>query len=185
MNWVLEVEPMDVGEDVKAVSVELVESDEAREPARGKEAAHVWARVLPAIAGEEPWGLDFFSHLERVREYYSGHNIRWREASGRSIVVTVRDEEDIAGLFERFEAETFGVRAGKRFVEGDSAVEQELARRGVDAYHKSFPDYFFCGVCEFEDASLALLSTKLWASEVIRRVKPALKGMEVTVRLPA
>jgi hypothetical protein len=185
MNWVLEVEPMDVGEGVKAVSVELVESDEAREPARGKEAAHVWARVLPAIAGDEPWGLDFFSHLERVKKYCSAHDIAWREASSRSIVVTAQNLEELAGLFERFETETFGVRAGKRFVEGDSEVEQELARCGVDAYHKSFPDYFFCGVCEFEDASLALLSMKLWASEVIRRVKPALKGREVTVRLPA
>ena len=45
----------------------------------------------------------------------------------------------------------------------------------LDAYHAAFPNYFYCGICEFEDASLVLLSEKLWASEVIRRVRPVLK----------
>ena len=61
----------------------------------------------------------------------------------------------------------------------------ELARRGVDAYHTAFAKYFFCAVCNFEDGSLVLLSEKLWASEVIRRVRPVLEGLEVDARLPA
>ena len=90
-------------------------------------------------------------------------------------------------LLGRFEAETFGARAGALVASGaagDPALEGELARRGVDAYHPVFPNYFFCGVCGFEDGSLVLLSEKLWASEVIRRVRPAIKGLEVEVRLP-
>jgi hypothetical protein len=68
---------------------------------------------------------------------------------------------------------------------GDPALEGELARLGVDAYHTAFPNYFFCAVCGFEDGSLVLLSEKLWASEVIRRVRPALEGQDTEVRLPS
>jgi hypothetical protein len=64
-------------------------------------------------------------------------------------------------------------------------LEGELARKGVDAYHKAFANYFFCAVCNFEDGSLVLLSKKLWASEVIRRVRPALEGLDVEIRLPS
>ena len=62
-------------------------------------------------------------------------------------------------------------------------LEGELARRGVDAYHTAFPRYSFCAICNFEDGSLVVLSAKLWASEVIRRVRPALEGQEVEIRL--
>ena len=34
-----------------------------------------------------------------------------------------------------------------------------------------------------EDGSLILLSEKLWASEVIRRIRPALEGQDVEIRL--
>ena len=44
--------------------------------------------------------------------------------------------------------------------------------------------HFFCAVCGFEDGSLVLLSEKLWASEVIRRVRPVVEDLEVEVRLP-
>ncbi len=59
----------------------------------------------------------------------------------------------------------------------------ELARRGVDAYHTAFAKYFFCAICNFEDGSLVILSEKLWASEVIRRIRPALEGQEIEIRL--
>ena len=54
-----------------------------------------------------------------------------------------------------------------------------------DAYHRAFPKYFFCAVCDFEEGSLVLLSEKLWASEVIRRVRPVLEGLGVEVQLPS
>jgi hypothetical protein len=183
--YLLDVEPLDLGEDVRAVGLELTEADENREPARGPDAARVWSRVLPATAGNETWALDFFSHLDRVRDYCQRHNIAFREASQRSIVVSAPGPSELEFFLDRFQSETFGARAGGSVVTGDAELEGELARKGVDAYHKAFTNYFFCAVCNFEDGSLVLLSKKLWASEVIRRVRPALEGLDVEIRLPS
>ncbi len=185
--YVLDIEALDLGADVRSVGLDLVEADENREPVRGADAARIWSRVLQATAGQEPWALDFFSHIERVRDFCKLHDIAYREANQRSIIIPAPEAATLESLLERFEAETFGVRAGALVAPGaagDSALEGELARRGVDAYRTAYPNYFFCGVCAFEDASLVLLSEKLWASEVIRRVRPAIKGLEVEVRLP-
>lgn len=183
--YLLEIEPLDLGADVRAVGLDLTEADENREPVRGPDAAAIWSRVLIAAAGAEPWVLDFFSHLDRVREYAGGHGISFREASQRSLVISPLEQSALEALFARFAGETFGARAGERAVAGDAPLEGELARRGVDAYHAAFPNYYFCAVCGFEDGSLVLLSKKLWAGEVIRRVRPALEGLEVEVRLPS
>ena len=182
--YLLDIEPMDLGPDVRAVGLELVEADENREPVRGREAARIWARVFWATAGKEPWALDFFSHLDRVREYCQNHQIAYREANQRSIVIPAPELPQLEALFDRFQNETFGARAGGPIESGEPALEGELARRGVDAYHKAFPNYFFCAVCGFEDGSLVLLSEKLWASEVIRRTRPVVEDLEVEVRLP-
>jgi hypothetical protein len=183
--YILEIEPLDLGEDVRAIGLELAEDDENHEPVRGPDAARIWSRVLPAVAGDQPWALDFFSHLDRIREYCNRHNINYREPNPRTLVVPAPPIEILDPLFERFEGETFGARAGGDVLKGDPAVEGELASHGVDAYHRAFPRYFFCAVCNFEDGSLVLLSEKLWASEAIRRVRPALAGQEVEVRLPS
>jgi hypothetical protein len=188
--YVLDIEALDLGPDVRAIGLELVEADENREPVRGSEAAKIWSRVLRATAGNEPWVLDFFSHIDRVREFCDGHQIAYREANQRLIVIPAPEAASLDILLDRFQRETFGARAGSQMSgppvsEADLALEGELARRGVDAYHKSFPKYFFCGVCAFEDGSLVLLSEKLWASEVIRRVRPALEGQGVEVQLPS
>jgi hypothetical protein len=186
--YLMDIEPLDLGPDVRAVGIELIEADENREPVRGNDAAQVWARTVVAAAGVEPWALDFFSHLDRVRDFCERHQIAFREASQRSIVIPEPEVTAIESLFDRFLGETFGVRAGGAVTTGDPTLEGELARRGVDAYHTAFPNYFFCGVCNFEDGSLVLLSQKLWASEVIRRVRPVLrdlKGIELEIRLPS
>jgi hypothetical protein len=182
--YLLEIEPLDLGVDVRAVGLEFTEADENREPVRGPEAASVWSRVLRATAGDELWTLDFFSHLERVRDYCQRHAIPFREASERCIVVPAPEPAALEALLDRFQAETFGARAGGPLSQGDPILEGELARRGVDAYHAAFSRYFFCAVCVFEDGSLVLLSEKLWASEVIRRVRPALAGQDVEIRIP-
>jgi hypothetical protein len=187
MNYKLDIEALDLGEDVKAVGLELVEADENREPVRGADAARVWARVLPATAGQEPWALDFFSHIDRVRDYCEAHKIDYRPATQRSIVVPAPKPEILEALLERFEGETFGARAGGALASGaehDSTLESELARRGVDAYHAAFTRYSFCGICDFENGSLVVLSEKLWASEIIRRVRPVVKNIGVEVQLP-
>jgi hypothetical protein len=180
----LEVEPLDLGPGVKAIGLELTDPANNREPILGKDAAAIWSRVLPAAAGTEPWGLDFFSHLDRVRNYCQSHEIPYREASEHAIVIPPPPTVVLEGLFERFEKERFGVRAGGGVAAGDPALEGEIARKGVDAYATAYGSYVFCGVCDFENGSLVLLTNKLWASEVLRRIKPVLSSIEVEVRLP-
>lgn len=186
----LEVRTMDLGEDLRAVGLDLRGEDE--EPARGPATAPLWARVLPELAEGETWVLDFFSHLDRVREYCSRHGIAMREKKGSSLVIPAPDSKAMAGLFARFEGETFGVRSGGLLRGKDSsqtaeleALEKALLHRGLDAYHRIFGNYLFCGVCDFSDGSLVVLSESLSATEVLRRVKAALAGLEVEVFHPS
>ena len=46
--YLLEIEPLDLGADVRAMGLELTEADENREPIRGADAARIWSRVLRA-----------------------------------------------------------------------------------------------------------------------------------------
>ena len=181
--YLLEVDPLDLGSDIKAVGLELIHP-QSREPVRGAEAARVWAAALQALAGAEPWGLDCFSHLERVRQSCGLHAVPFREAAARSLVIPMPETGALAAFFERFEGETFGARAGSGIQSPDTQVEAELAQRGVDGYHAAFSRYFFCAVCDFENGFLTLLSNRLWAGEVARRLTPALKDLTVRVQLP-
>jgi hypothetical protein len=181
--YLLEIEPLDLGSDVRAMGLELTEADENREPIRGGDAAKIWSRVLRTIAGTETWALDFFSHLDRLRDYLQRHQIPFREATKHSLAVPAPDLAVLEPLIGRFQGETFGARAAGPLPEPDPALEGELARRGVDAYHTAFARYAFCAICNFEDGSLVLLSEKLWASEVMRRIRPALEGHEIEIRL--
>lgn len=178
----LEIEPLDLGQDVRAVGLDLLEGSD-REPVRGEDAARVWSKVLPAIASKELWALDFFSHLDRVRQFCVARKLEFREASKRSVVISSLQTDTLHDLFKRFAMETFGMRAGSKLETTDSVLENELARKGVDAYHPAYPDYTLCAVCNFEDGSVVVLSNSLWASEIVRRVRPALDGLEVQVRL--
>jgi hypothetical protein len=183
LNYLLEVEPLDLGEDVKAIGLELIEP-QSREPVRGPEAARIWSRVLAVLSATDPWSLDFFSHLDQLKDFCERNRIGFRQAAERCLVIEHPDEEWLEKVLHRFEGETFGVRAGSRVTEGDAALEGELARRGVDAYHKTFSDYLYCGVCDFENGFLTLLTRRLWASEVIRRVTPVVKDLGVEVLIP-
>ena len=179
----LEVGPMDLGADLRAVGLNLADSD--AEPVRGADAAAIWARVLPAVAGDQAWALDFFSHLDRLRDYCTRHGVACREASAHSIVVPAPELDTLEAFIARFEGETFGVRAGGPLKSGDAAVEGDLARRGVDAYHPVFGNYYFCAVCDFSNGSLVLLTKTLTSGEVARRLRGALDGLEVEVVLPS
>jgi len=184
LHYVMEIEPLDLGADVKAVGLDLMEV-ESREPARGGDAARIWAATLGALPATEPWALDFFAHLDPVREYCLSHAVVFEEkSSGHSLVIPAPPHESLVNLIERFAGETFGARAGALLTADDAAVSCELARVGIDAYHPVFRNYLFCAVCDFENGFLTLLTEKLWTSEVLRRVKPAVAGLPVEVARP-
>jgi len=179
----LDVEALDLGADVKAVGLELLET-ESREPVRGKDAALIWAAVFPALAANEFLVLDFFSHLERVREFCKLHENHYREAAERCLVLPQPDQTQLEGLFQRFEGETFGVRVGGAAEAGDAELEKELSRRGLDAYQPAYARYTFCAVCEPEDGWVTLLSPTLWPTEVIRRIRGAVQKFDVYIARP-
>jgi hypothetical protein len=178
----LTVEALDLGPDVKAIGLALVDGEE-QEPVSGADAAQVWSRAFGTLAGEEPWVLDFFSHVEQVEEFCRVHDIAMRETAAGGLAITESDPEALAELFERFERETFGVRAGGAAGSGDVEVEAELRRRGLDAYHRAYPRYLYCAICELETGSVTLVSEQLWASEVARRLRPALRSLPVSVEM--
>lgn len=179
----LDVEPLDLGSDVKALGLELLET-ESREPVTGQEAAEIWAAVLPALAAKEPYTVDFFSHVERVREFCRNQGIRFREAAERCVTLPQPDETQLQQLFQRFERETFGMRAGTAAEVADVALEKELSHRGLDAYQAASSRYTFCAVCEPEDGWVTVLSESLWATEAIRRIRPALQRFDVYIARP-
>ena len=76
------------------------------------------------------------------------------------------------------------MRVGAAAEAADEALEGELSRRGLDAYQGAYQRYTFCGICELEDGWVTLLTETLWPSEVIRRVRPALKPFDVHIARP-
>jgi len=179
----LDVQAMDLGPGVKAVGLELIET-ESREPLRGAEAAAIWAGALTALAANEPYVIDFFSHLDRVREFCAAHAIAMREAASRCVVIPQPSLELLRQLVARFESETFGLRVGPAAAHEDPALEKELSHRGLDAYQPAYSRYTCCAVCEPSDGWVTLLSDTLWPSEVIRRVRPALQPFDVYIARP-
>ena len=179
----LDVQAMDLGNEVKAVGLELLET-ENREPVRGKEAAEIWSEIFPALAAKEAFAVDFFSHLDRVREFCKTRKIEWREAAERCIVISSPGLEELRQLLERFVGETFGIRAGSAAQAPDAPLEGDLSRRGLDAYQQAYTRYTFCAVCEPEDSWITVLSQTLWPSEIIRRVRPVVQKFDVHIARP-
>ena len=179
----LDVQAIDLGSDVKAVGMELLET-ENREPVRGREAAELWAAVFPALCGAEPYVVDFFSHVDRVREFCTSKQIAFREAAGRCLVLPGPAQDQLKQLFERFATETFGLRCGASVGTPDIALEQELSKRGLDAYQAAYARYTFAAVCEPEDGWVTLLSETLWPTEIIRRLRPAVQPFDVHIARP-
>jgi len=179
---ILEIEPMDLGEDVRAIGLELVDGPD-REPVRGADAAEIWSAVLPVLAGKGPWVLDFLSKADRLRAFCQTKAIPSREVSRTVTVVTAPKPEILMQLFQTFSAESIGIRVRAEGQIPDTALEGELASRGLDAYHAAYPRYSFCGICDLENGSLVLLSAALWATEVARRIRPALNGTDVKIQI--
>jgi hypothetical protein len=179
----LDVQAMDLGPGVKAVGLELIET-ESREPLLGPQAAAIWAPALVALAGKESYAVDFFSHLDRVREYCASRGIPIREAASRCLVIPQPSTDLLQMLVERFESETFGLRVPEATANADEELENELSRRGVDAYQAAYTRYTCCAICEPSDGWVTLLSDSLWPTEIIRRVRPALQPFDVYIARP-
>jgi hypothetical protein len=179
----LDVQALDLGADVKAVGLELIET-ESREPLRGPEAAAIWAASLLALAATESFVLDFFSHLDRVRDFCSAHNIPIRESASRCLVIPQPSLEILHQLLARFESETFGLRVGIAAQNEDQPLESDLSHRGLDAYQPAYTRYTLCAICEPSDGWVTVLSNSLWPSEIIRRARPALQPFDVYIARP-
>lgn len=176
----LDVQALDLGSQVKAVGLELLET-ESREPVKGKEAAEIWAALFSALSGGDFFVLDFFSHLNRVREFCEARKIAFREAAERCLVLPQPSEGQLLQLIERFEAETFGARSGAAARIADVPLESDLSRCGLDAYQAGYKRYIFCAICEPEDGWVTLLSETLGASEVVQRVRLAVQPFDVYI----
>ena len=179
----MDVETLDLGAEVKAVGLELLET-ESREPVKGKEAAAIWAAAFPALANNDGFSLDFFAHVDRVKEFCKMYDIHYREAAERCVVLRAPAETQLQELFERFEGETFGVRAGSLIDGPDAELEKELSRRGLDSYQTAYERYSFCAVCEPEDGWVTLLSQTLWPTEIIRRIRPVVQNFDIYIARP-
>jgi hypothetical protein len=182
-QYSMDVQALELGAEIKAVGLELIET-ESREPLRGAEAAEIWTAALAALPAKEPYVLDFFSHLERVRDFCNSHNISYRESASRCLVIPQLSVETLRLLVGRFEAETFGLRAGPAAEDEDAALEKELSHRGLDAYETAYRHYAFCAVCEPSDGWVTVLSESLWATEIIRRIRPAVQPFDVYIARP-
>ena len=189
------LEPLNLGPDVRAISLDLAEEG-AESPAVGPEALAIWNAAVPALVAGESWTLDFVSHLDRVREFCSSKNIPWREAAPRCITIAHPNAEQLESLFVRFETETFGFRARKIPAEGtagptkesneleDAVLENDLSKRGMDAYHGAFTRYTLCAICDFENGSIVLITEKLSSSEALRRLRPVVTALGALVDRP-
>src|SRR5258708_30056401 len=133
----LDVQALDLGGEVKAVGLELIETQN-REPVRGKDAAEIWSAVFPALAGDESYAMDFFSHIERVREFCKMREIRLREAAERCVVLPQPNREQLRLVFAPFEAGQFGFRTGAGSHSAHTALEGDRSTRGLDAYQSAY-----------------------------------------------
>src|SRR3974377_590420 len=100
----LDVQAMDLGAETKAVGLELIET-ESREPLRGQEAIEIWTSGLLALAAKDYCVLDFFSHLDRVREFCKTREIAFRESAGRCLVISQPSKDELQELLARFASE--------------------------------------------------------------------------------
>ena len=91
----------------------------------------------------------------------------------RTVVIPSPERPQLESLLARFTGERFWVRAGGPGIAGDPELEGKLASRGVDGYDATYKGYLFCAVCDFDSGFLTILSDRLWASEVMRRARPA------------
>ena len=94
----MDVEKLDLGNETQAVGLELL-GTESREPVRGKDAAAIWAAAIPALANDDGFVLDFFAHVDRVKEFCKMYDLHYREAAERCIVLRAPTETQLQQIF--------------------------------------------------------------------------------------
>src|SRR5256884_9251778 len=82
--------------------------------------------------------VDFFSHIDRVREFCKARKIEWREAAGPRVVIPSPSAQELRQLFERFEGENFWIRAGSATATADNAVAGDRFLRGLEALQPGY-----------------------------------------------
>jgi hypothetical protein len=179
----LDVQALDLGPNTNALGIELIDT-QSREPVKGKEAVEIWAAVLEALPGAEPFVVDFFSHLDRVRGFCEQRKISFRLGAERCLVLAQPDAQQLHEILDRFSTETFGMRAGAAASDPDLALEGQLSKRGLDAYQEAYARYEFCAVCEPDDGWLTLLSDTLSSTVAIQRLRPAVQPFDIYISLP-
>ena len=128
----LDIQSMELGDDTKAVGLNCWRPRVASLCA-AQFAAQIWSAAFPPLAAKESLVVDFFSHLERVREFCKLQGVAFREiAQLGSLVLTQPSQEQLRLVFERFEKETFGIRVGPAAEPVDAVLEDELSHRGLD-----------------------------------------------------
>jgi hypothetical protein len=189
------IEPLNLGPEVRAISLDLAEEG-ADSAAAGPEALAIWTAAVPALIADESWTLDFVSHLDRVRDFCRANSISWREAGPRCVAIPQPNSEQLESIFARFETETFGFRARKTQADGialaagaskeleDADLESELSTRGMDGYHGAYARYTLCAICDFENGSIVLLTEKLSSGEVLRRLRPVVTALRAQIERP-
>ena len=120
----------------------------------------------------DQWQRFGFTHLWLMGVWSTGPRARAQALAHLGLRQSYSDaspgwaEADVAGspyaIADYHVAESLG---------GDAALEQELSRRGLDAYQPEYAKYTFCAICEPDDGWVTLLSNTLWPSEVIRRIR--------------
>ena len=126
------IEPLNLGADVRAISLDFAEEG-ADAPAAGPEALAIWNAAVPALVADEEWTLDFVSHLDRVRDFCRANSIPWREAGARCVTIAHPNAEQLELLFARFEMETFGFRARKTAHASGTAAAADASKYLEDA----------------------------------------------------
>ena len=182
-SYRLEVAAFDLGQDVKAVGLELIDP-ETRDPVGGSEAARIWAAVLLSLAGETPWALDFFAHLERVEEFCKSRGIAFRQPNEHVLILLKQLAEPLGTLFERFAGETFGIRAGETVDAGDDDVEGKPGTQGRGRLSHDICELFILRGVRLRERLSNRIKRTIRASEVIRRLRTGLLGMRVEIARP-
>ena len=130
---------MDLGPAVKAVGLELIET-ESREPLRGPEAARHLGRGIDRSRRHRSLRLSI-SSVTSIAFANSAPPTPSpiREAASRCLVIPQPSLELLRLIFARFEVGNVRHARWSRCAKRRCALESELSHRGLDAYQPAYP----------------------------------------------